>query len=238
MISFVGPPLEEGSLPALVYFALSKEESLYQDPYNQPIVYLQSKRMRLFSLSLPFHGPGLNPVEAIPKWANSFAMGTDPITPFLEQATKTIQNLIEQKYIDRLGLMGLSRGGLIAAHLATRLPTIAWVGFAPVTKLTMVREFEVLQKNPNIQQFDLDHLLLPLSRIPVRLYIGNRDLRVGTRNCFAFVEALANQAFALGIHSPLVELIISPSIGNMGHGTSKEIFLSGANWIANQLGVV
>lgn len=237
MISFLGPPLEEGPLPALVYLALSKEATLHQDPYNQPIIPLKSKRMRIFSFSLPFHGPDLNPIEAIPKWAKSFELGRDPITPFLDQTAEAIQALIEQKQINRLALMGLSRGGLLAAHLAIRLPTVAWVGFAPVTKLTKVQEFEILQKNPKIEQFDLDHLLIELSRIPMRLYIGNRDLRVGTRHCFTFVEALTNQAFALGIRSPPVELIISPSIGNMGHGTSREVFYSGAEWIANQLGV-
>lgn len=38
--------------------------------------------------------------------------------------------------------------------------------------------------------------------------------------------------------SPKVELFIHPSIGFEGHGTAKDIFHHGAQWIAEQLGVI
>lgn len=235
----VGPSLGEGALPALIYFALSAEESLYQDPYNQPVVYLQNRRLRIFSLSLPAHGPGLRPQDAIGKWADEYALGKDPLSAFLDKAAVEIEALIQKGIAlpGRIGLMGLSRGGLICGHLAARLPDVAaWVGFAPVTKLTKTQEFQSLKEDQRVKNLNLETIAPALSKKPARLYISNRDTRVGTRECFELVELLASQSFDQGTRSPPFELIISPPIGLMGHGTSREIFCSGAEWIANKIG--
>ena len=69
----------------------------------------------------------------------------------------------------------------------------------------------------------------------LRFYIGNCDQRVGTRNCFDFVDKLSSAMFEARNRSPSVELIISPSIGFQGHGTPKHIFHRGAQWLAEQL---
>ena len=43
-IYHVGPPLELGPLPTFFYFALSGEESLTLNPYNQPVSFLRNSR--------------------------------------------------------------------------------------------------------------------------------------------------------------------------------------------------
>lgn len=233
MMSFVGPPLEEGPLPALIYLALSQEESLYQDPYNQPVVYLKDRRLRVFSVSLPAHGPQLKSQDAIGAWAREFAEGKNPLEPFLEKVTAEIEAL--RDVATQVGLMGLSRGGLICGHLAARIDIKAWVAFAPLTKLTGAMEFQELRSDPLVQQYDLEKIVPKIAKAPARLYISNRDTRVGTKNCFELVEKLANSAYEQGLRSPAIELIVSPPIGMMGHGTSKEFFCDGAKWIANRL---
>ena len=50
---FVGPPLEEGPFPTLIYFALSAEDSLQCDPFNQPVQFLEGLPLRIFSITLP-----------------------------------------------------------------------------------------------------------------------------------------------------------------------------------------
>lgn len=236
MMPFVGPPLEEGPLPALIYLALSQEESLYQDPYNQPVVYLQNRALRIFSFSLPAHGPNLRAQDAIAVWAKDYAEGRDPLEPFIENAAREIQALLDKGIADRVGLMGLSRGGLICGHLAARLDIEAWLGFAPLTKLTGAMEFQTLEDAPAVQRYNLETIAPSIATKPARFYISNRDTRVGTRSCFELLEKLSNSAFEQGVRSPPFELIISAPIGLMGHGTSKETFCAGAEWIANRLG--
>lgn len=85
--------------------------------------------------------------------------------------------------------------------------------------------------------FKLKSLIPHLIGKKLRFYIGNHDTRVGTANCFQFIEALAEASFQNRISSSDVELIIGPSIGHQGHGTSKEIFTKGADWMAEKLGV-
>ena len=52
---FVGPSLEKGPLPTLIYFALSAEDSLQCDPFNRPVQFLEGLPLRIFSITLPGH---------------------------------------------------------------------------------------------------------------------------------------------------------------------------------------
>ena len=76
-VSYVGPDILDGPLPSLFYFALSEEESLLVDPYNQPVQFLLEKPVRTFSLTIPGHGPDLDPRKAIGIWAEEFKKGND-----------------------------------------------------------------------------------------------------------------------------------------------------------------
>ena len=114
----------------------------------------------------------------------------------------------------------------------------ASVSFAPMTKLTMAKEFESLQENEMAKALNLESHLEALCPQIMRFYIGNRDTRIGTDRCFQLVESLANAAFEQNLRSPPIEMIVSPSIGHMGHGTSKVTFESGADWLGKQLGTL
>lgn len=237
--SFLGPELNQGPLPALFYFALSSHESLAVDPFNQPVAHLAHLPLRIFSIDLPAHGPHLPAAQAIKVWAEDFISGEDPLTPFIEQVKSAIYELLGQGILieHQIGLMGLSRGGLIACHVAARIPFIRCIlGFAPLTHLSFSLEFADLKDRPEIRMFDLVNLKDQLYNRHLRFYIGNRDLRVSTSLCFESIRELVEAAFSHKIRSSQMELILSPSIGHLGHGTSKEIFQQGADWIALQLG--
>lgn len=231
-VAYIGPSQTSGKLPAVFYFALSAQESLSLDPYNQPAVYLAEKGIRVFSLNLPAHGPTLRAVDAMNVWASAFAKGEDPIANFLDHVVFILHALIEKELIlkENIGLMGLSRGGLIASLMARKCDIKTIVGFAPMTELTYIREFQQTQET-QAEKYNLIHHAAFLCEKTIRFYIGNRDTRVGTRSCFVLVEALVEAAFEKGNRSPPIELIMSPSIGYMGHGTSKEIFEAGAEWL-------
>ena len=149
-----------------------------------------------------------------------------------------INALIEKGLIvrEKIGLMGLSRGSLIAALFATQYEVRAILGFAPMTELTFAREFENIKGNAH--QYNLTHHIDALCEKTIRFYIGNRDTRVGSDKCYSLVWELANAAFEKDLRSPPIELIVSPSIGHMGHGTSKDVFEAGADWLGETLGVI
>jgi len=229
----LGPPLDAGPLPAVFYFSLSAHDSLHSHPYNQPALYLSSPGLRIFSISLPGHDQ-LPPTEALRFWADEIHQGRDVIKAFVQEAADDIRHLIAQQVIDpeKLGTMGLSRGAFIASHLAAIVPEIKHIlGFAPLSRLETVQEFQ----NIDVGRWDLIHLADKLFNRSIRFYIGNRDTRVGTEGCCQLIPALANAAYENKISSSPIELIIGPSIGHKGHGTSPEIFRQGAAWMEKKL---
>lgn len=229
----LGPPLDAGPLPAVFYFSLSAHDSLHLDPYNQPAIYLSSPALRIFSVSLPGHDT-MPPTQALRFWADEIHHGRDVIHAFVTEIGTQIHDLIDQNVIDpkKLGAMGLSRGAFIATHVSALVPEIQHIlGFAPLTRLSSVQEFQHL----DVERWDLTYLADKIYNRNVRFYIGNRDTRVGTESCCQFISALSNTAFENKISSSPIELIIGPSIGHKGHGTSPEIFQQGALWLEKKL---
>ncbi len=237
-VAYLGPPLNAGPLPALFYLALSDEDSLCLDPFNQPAAYLASLPMRIFSMTIPGHENKLPPTNALNVWASEIILGNNVIHAFVEKIKLAVKTLLSREVLieDRLAIAGLSRGAFIAAHAAAAIAQFQWIlGFAPLTQLDSIKEFQTLANHPIVESLSLEHLTLKLADRSTRFYIGNLDTRVGTGNCFDFIEKLAKTASENNIRSPRVELMIGPSIGRDGHGTSKEIFHAGAQWIAESL---
>ncbi|MFT4552277.1 MAG: putative esterase [Chlamydiales bacterium] len=229
-IYWTGPDLSEGCLPALFYFAISGSESLSLDPFNQPVAFLSGEPLRVFSLTLPFHGEGFDKNKAVDLWVEEIQNGSDIISSFVQRVIDCIDSLIEEGFVDseNIAVAGLSRGGFIASHIAARHHSIKTVlGFAP---MTIVRG-----NNSLADSLSLENITEQLTKKCLRFYIGNRDQRVSTAKCFEFIEMLAEKSYEKKIRSPQVELIISPSIGYMGHGTSPSVFFNGACWVKERL---
>lgn len=236
-IYYQGPDLHQGKLPAIIFFALSAQMSLFEDPFNQVVLRLSQQGIRVFSWDLPFHGPGLNPHDAMHQWAHEFIHHPSFISEFIDLCQHNVNYLIEEGFIDaqHLGVAGLSRGGFIAGHLAARDPRFkAVLGFAPLTQPQPLEELKSIQ-GISFDQVSLASVLEHLIYTRLRFYIGNHDTRVGTDACYQFIRQLTEAAFNKGIRSPTVELIIYPSVGYKGHGTPPHIFYDGADWIKQQL---
>lgn len=234
IVEMSGSPKNEGPLPAFIYFSLSGHASIHTDPYNQPVVALKGEKIRSFSWDLPFHPAGGDPNVGLSKWVDELKKGHDFIAPFIEKSLHIIHELIEMGWIDksRMGVGGLSRGGFIATHLAAKRKEIHHVvGFAPLTNLLSLEKHE----GPLFEELNLIHLAKDLLHKKIRFYIGNHDERVKTDYCYALIRTLAELSFAQNSRPHAFELRIAPSIGYKGHGTSKEIFVEGANWIKEAL---
>lgn len=233
-IYYRGPALDRGPLPALFYFALSGQESLHQDPYNQPASFLADAAMRIFSFNLPAHNFGDNPAKAMEMWAKEIAQGHNFIAEFVRTSIDNIHYLIAQKIVDpeKIAVSGLSRGGFIAAHIAAEEPKVRYLlGYAPLTSLKVLTEFKPIENSPLVEKLSLAHIADKLIHKHTRFYIGNRDIRVGSDTCYECIRTFTEAAYNQGLRSPQVELIISPSIGHKGHGTSPTVFQEGVRWI-------
>ncbi len=242
-LQVLGPKKEAGALPALFYFALSAEESLELDPFNQPVLALpQDLPFRVFSMTIPGHEKGRDKTKAITYWAEELEAGKDLITPFITSINQAIDTLKATGWIKKespIATMGLSRGAFIATHLAASNPQVSLVlGFSPLTKLSYQQDFEKVELTLLIKGLDLIKQTRQLQKTTLRFYIGNHDSRVGTKNCFDFVEALTQEQLSNKVRSPQVELTIFPSIGHKGHGTPPEVFRAGAEWVSAKLNEV
>jgi len=229
-----GPSLDKGPMPAVFYFALSGEDSLCLDPFNQLVQFLSGHDIRVFSLTLPGHEANLPPQNAINLWAEDISKGTNVVQEFCEMASVALDFTIKENLVlpDKIAAAGLSRGGFITAHLAAINENIKFLlMFAPLTNLKLAREFATIQDNPIVESLSLSKVSEKICDRHTRIYIGNHDQRVSTRSAFDFIEDLTQKAFEKKIRFPQVEMIISPSIGHMGHGTPLNIFQSGADWL-------
>ncbi|MCH9632832.1 MAG: hypothetical protein S4CHLAM6_11750 [Chlamydiae bacterium] len=232
-IEYLGPSLDAGEAPTVIYFSLCAQESLSLDPFNQPAVFLKKKGFRVYSITLPGHGQGFDKYKAMQYWADHL----DKLYVFIQNVNKFIDHIVDTSLAkaNQIGVMGLSRGGFIATHLAAHPHVKAALGFAPVTNLVALNEFQELNSNPLLEELSLEAILNSLIKKKIRLYIGNRDVRVSTASAFNFISKLAEAAFQKRIRSSNAELIVGPSIGQHGHGTSPQTFDEGASWLEKQI---
>lgn len=230
-----GPALDHGPLPSLFYFSVSGPDSLCLDPFNQPVQFLHGEMIRIFSLTLPGHENNLPAKDAMKIWADDMQKGHDRIEEFLSQIQLAIDFAVRERFADptKMATAGLSRGAMIAAHVAARDERFRHVvAFAPLTRLSYIKEFREMEDNPIAKRLDLINIASELSDRHVKIFIGNDDTRVGTRECFEFAMSLVERKKTRICHS---ELFIYPSIGQMGHGTPPEIFKQGARSIFSSL---
>lgn len=223
--------VKDKSRPAFFYFALTGEDSLNLDPYNQPVQFLEGYPINIYSWSLPGHGPDLDEKEAMKLWYEEWKQGRDPLDPFLAKSRENIDSLIVREEFDpeKMAVGGLSRGGYASLRMAARderLKTI--LGYAPLTSPSRLDEFGGDAYHPI--ETEVDRLL----QKSIWLSIGNADTRVGTESAFHFIQKLAEKNIEQGIRSPQVELHIKPSIGYRGHGTAPETFKQGVEWLVKQ----
>lgn len=240
---YVGPSADSGPLPALLYFSISGADSLALPPYNSPAALLQAEGMRIFSWDLPGHGQGLDKFKAMQYWADKLDESETILSDFLEKVLNDIDWLIDKKILqaDRIAACGLSRGGLIATHLAAQHKNIQTIlGFAPVTRLDTVKEFQdrlsSLEFRHRIDHWDLELLAERLLHLKhLRFYIGNRDEIVGTDVCYQCVRHFVEVAHERRARDFEIELRITPSIGYKGHGTAPSTFEEGSAWLRKLL---
>src|SRR5262249_11989319 len=146
---------EKGSKPAatLFFFAGAARSTLLSADFTKCGHHLMKDGVLLVSIDIPAHGNDVRkgePPGGITGWRYRLEKGSDPIRPFAKKVSGVIDHLVKEGYTDpkRLGVVGTSRGGFIASHVAAADPRFRTiVQFAPVTDLLAVREFHGLEKH-------------------------------------------------------------------------------------------
>lgn len=153
---------------------------------------------------------------ALQKWATLYTAGADPVSNFVRRVSTSLDEMVDAGIImtNSIVVSGLSRGALLAGLLAAKNSNVrAFLGFAPVTMLEELQEFQNIgdRARSKIAKASLmDPIVMKaLLRMPTRFYMGNLDRRVGTRQAFEVVHLLAEQANTMeGVRSPPHEFIM------------------------------
>jgi dienelactone hydrolase len=130
---------------------------------------------------------------------------------------------------DRIAVIGTSRGGFMALHVAARDPRIACaVSYAAVTDLAALREFQGAESLPAVRAASLGEQAKRLAGRPVWLTIGANDDRVGTDKAIAFVAAVHAAAVARKTRDRL-SFTVDGEVD--GHTTPPAAASASAAWI-------
>ena len=173
-------------------------------------------------------------------WRKRLENGEDLLGPFLANARRTLDYLIEQGYTDpqRVAACGVSRGAFLAFHFAaTDVRVQSAAGISPLTDLMALREFTGTTKPDAARKLSIVNLAPALAGRAIWLSIGNNDSRVDTDLAISFTRACVR---ATGErtkqHDPRVpvELIVAPAGGHRKIDQAHELLVA---WLQKQWGM-
>jgi esterase FrsA len=198
------------------------------------------------ALDPPAHGEDLRPGEpggmagGMVAWRQRLDRGEDFISPFIDHARRVLDYMIKERYTDaaRIGVIGISRGGFLAGHLAAadaRIKVI--VGLSPLVDLMALTEFRGTPRADAAEKLALIHLAPKLAGRSFWVGIGNTDERVDADRAIAFTRALVRASVGLEDHPVVpVELVVGPAVhaGSFGHYSVEQADALAADWILRQ----
>lgn len=152
------------------------------------------------SLDLPNHHPGEEPA-GLDGWRKRIDDGeTDLFTGFCNDLSAVLDDL----HATRVSVVGISRGGYVAAVCAARDDRIQSIALlAPVTDLLRLREFNGAALNSTI--YGLEQYVPILATRAAYVLIGLNDQRVGTDSAVAFAHSIGARLEVLRANGHVVK---------------------------------
>ena len=108
-VIMVGPK-EKKPIPSIFYFALTGKKSCTLSPINQPVAFLSSQPVRIFSWSLFAHQEDIDPKESMKQWASAIEQKHNFIESFITKSKSNLSKLIDDGWVDssKIAVSGLS----------------------------------------------------------------------------------------------------------------------------------
>ena len=219
--------------PTLFIFGFGIEDTLNDSYMRQAGNMLATKGYLCVSVDLPCHGQEVRQGE--PQGLFGWRRRCDAGENFVEDAVKrfsaVLDELIATKLADpdKVAACGTSRGGFMAAHFAARDSRVKCVAaFAPCTDLTVLKEFQRLDKRELVDSLSLQSNAKLLAGRPLWLITGDRDTRVGTDLTIAFARQVTAESLQAGLPA-LVDLHVLSE--PRGHAIPVGVADQAAAWI-------
>lgn len=220
--------------PVLFILASSIDETLGTEYFRQCGNRLARENGWVcVSLDLPYHGKLQKDTSfaGLTGWAEAIRKGEDIISFNNRRMKDILEYLLRKGIADEKNIYaaGSSRGGYLALQFAASEHRIrSVVAYAPVTKLTAVREFITIPEKDILPVYDLDNQLDSLATKDVWFVIGDRDERVGTDLMVDFAKRLRQAQRA--INSP-ARMELNVMLEPKGHTTPKGSVDRSVNWL-------
>lgn len=233
----IWPKAPDKPAPTLFILGSTIDGTLGSAYFRQAGNALAERGYLCVSIDLPCHGQEQKSgePEGIAGWRARAEKGEDFIKGMTDRLTAVLDDLVKRGWTDpqRVAACGTSRGGFSAVHFAAAEPRVRCVAaYAPVTELTVVREFLGAEDNAVLKKLSLERQADRLAGRAVWLIIGDRDDRVSTDHSVQFARAVTKESLKRKVPA-LVDLhvVVEPQ----GHTTPKGAAELSAAWIDERL---
>lgn len=231
-----------GPSPTLITAAVNMQDTLHCSAYNRCAVRLNQQGWLCVSIDIPGHGRDVRPnelVDSLSNWSARIANNENLVAEYTARVSRVLDFLVREKWTDadRIAFSGTSRGGFLALHAAAADPRITTVAaFAPVTKLSSLREFAALSEHRLAASLSVARFAKDLSSKKIWLAINTIDERVDSGEAWAAVQAIAREKLSTGCPAGSVEMHLMPRAvsDSNGHGLAESAYKIAADWIARQ----
>ena len=233
-----GNTKRERPAPTLIVLATTIENTLNSAYYRRCGNQLTKRGYLCISINLPCHGDQrvASEPEGLPGWSQRAARNSDFVSEFNNRLSKVLDHLVKQGVSDpkKIAACGTSRGGFLALHAAIHDPRVKCVaGFAPVTDLSVLREFKSTSECQLVKELNLINRAKDLAGRKVWIVIGDQDKRVGTDHAVRLAREISRESRKLKLPSR-VTLHVLPE--PRGHTIPDEADRMAADWIFQQIG--
>jgi dienelactone hydrolase len=218
--------------PTLIILSGTADDTLLKPTFLQAGRFLGPQGYLCVSIDLPCHGSQARPgFSSLAGWAKRAAAGEDFAEEFNKRMSEVLDYLIAEGLTDpqKVVACGTSRGGFLAIRFMAHDKRVKCAaGFAPVTDLRQLREFDVAKSVPAVDTMNLEAKTDALVGRPVFIVIGDRDERVSTDAAIRFCRALSAAAQKADVAGGVALHVLSQP---KGHTTPDGGDLLAARWI-------
>ncbi len=232
-----GNAKRERPAPTLIVLATTIQNTLNSAYYRHCANQLAMHGYLCASINLPCHGDQRvdGEPEGLLGWSHRASQCSDFVAEFNNRLSKVLDHLIKQGVSDpeKIAVCGTSRGGFLALHAAIHDSRVKCVAsFAPVTDLSVLREFKSTSENQLVKEFNLINRAKDLAGRKVWIVIGDQDKRVGTDHAIQLAREISRESRKQNSPSR-VTLHVMPE--PHGHTIPKGAARMAADWILQEI---